>query len=180
MGSLVFKTSGGAKVPRRVRFPSASAQPAGGQGAGFPPGPATVEGMSNGHRGSPLDLAVVGLVDTPQRFSLERLRGWGGHRGGASGETVIPLRAVIEQAGLSAAADHVSAVSADGSYTASIPLAEALAKGEIRVGGASGGGPAVQLEVPGGLTKCWNVKGLGLLRVTEGPEPDSLPDVLTH
>ena len=150
------------------------------QGAGFPPGPATVGGMSDGHCGGPLDLAVVGLVDTPQRCSLERLRGWGGRPGGASGETVIPLRAVVEQAGLSAAAAHVSAVSADGSYTASIPLAEALAKGEICVGGASGGGPAIRLEVPGGLTKCWNVKGLGLLRVTEGPEPDSLPDVLTH
>ncbi len=136
--------------------------------------------MSDGHRGSPLDLAVVGLVDAPQRCSLEQLRGWGGGPSGASGETVIPLRAVVEQTGLSAAADHVSAVSADGSYTASIPLSEALAKGEIRVGGPSEGGPPIRLEVPGGLTKCWNVKGLGLLRVTEGPEPDSLPDVLTH
>ena len=133
--------------------------------------------MSDGHRGSPPGLAVVGLVDAPQNCSLEQLRSWGGRRSGASGETVVPLRAVVKRAGPSPDADHVSAVSADGSYTASIPLSEALAKGEIRV---EGGGPSIGLEVPGGLTKCWNVKGLGLLRVTEGPEPDSLPDVLTH
>ncbi len=33
VGSLVFKTSGGTRVPRRVRFPSASASPA---YSGFP------------------------------------------------------------------------------------------------------------------------------------------------
>ena len=33
VGSLVFKTSGGTRVPRRVRFPSASATPPGDSGA---------------------------------------------------------------------------------------------------------------------------------------------------
>ena len=124
-------------------------------------------------------MTVDGLVDDPQCYALEHLRGLGEVRNTNPGEAAVPLRAVVEQAGPSAAAAHVSAVSADGSYTASIPLPEALAKGVICVEGGSGGG-LIRLEVPGGLTKCWNVKGLGLLRVTEGPEPDSLPDVLTH
>ena len=135
--------------------------------------------MSGERLGQQPGLAVGGLVDRPQRYDPEHLRGLGEARNTAPGEAAVPLRAVIEQAKPSAAADHVSAVSADGSYTASIPLPEALAKGVIHVGGGSGGG-LIRLEVPGGLTKCWNVKSLGLLRVTEGPEPDSLPDVLTH
>ena len=135
--------------------------------------------MSNERRCEQPELAVGGLVDAPRRYTLERLRGLGEVRNTAPGEAAVPLRTVVEQAGPSAAATHVSAVSADGSYTASIPLPEAVAKGEILVGAASGGA-LIRLEVPGGLTKCWNVKSLGLLRITEGPEPDSLPDVLTH
>ena len=135
--------------------------------------------MSNERRCEQPELAVGGLVDAPRRYTLEHLRGLGEVRNTAPVEAAVPLRTVVEQAGPSAAATHVSAVSADGSYTASIPLPEALAKGEILVGAASGGA-LIRLEVPGGLTKCWNVKSLGLLRVTEGPEPDSLPDVLTH
>ena len=42
VGSLVFKTSGGARVPRRVRFPSASAMIRAVQGAGWHPRSATV------------------------------------------------------------------------------------------------------------------------------------------
>lgn len=135
--------------------------------------------MSDERRGQQPGLTVDGLVDDPQCYALEHLRGLGEVRNTDRGEAAVPLRAVVEPAKPSTAADHVSAVSADGSYTASIPLSEALAKGVIHVEGGSGGG-LIRLEVPGGLTKCWNVKSLGLLRVTEGPEPDSLPDVLTH
>ena len=77
------------------------------------------------------------------------------------------------------AATHVTAASADGTYTASIPLPEALSKGELHLE-AGGAKAPIRLLVPGGMTLCWNVKGLGRLEVTEGPEPDSLPEVLTH
>ena len=136
--------------------------------------------MSERRPDDPSCLVVGGLVDDPRSYGAEHLLGLGESRDPAREELVVPLRPLIEQAAPSVSATHVSAVSADGAYTASIPLAEALAKGELHVGRATGGWAPVRLEVPGGMTKCWNVKGLGLLRVTAGPEPDSLPDVLTH
>lgn len=130
------------------------------------------------HTDDPSHLAVSGLVETPDRYSLEHLARLGEHRDGAV--TVVPVRRVIEGAGPAPSATHVTALSADGSYSASIPLGEAVSKGEIHVDEATGGGPPIRLLVPDGMTLCWNVKGLGRLRVTEGPEPDSLPEVLTH
>ena len=134
--------------------------------------------MASGLADNPSRLVVTGSVGEPGRYDVEGLRRMGDHRGD-HGDVVVRLRDVIEQAGPAADATHVSAVSADGSYSASIPLPEAMSKGELHVGGAPGGN-AIRLLVPGGMTLCWNVKGLGRLRVTEGPEPDSLPEVLTH
>ena len=127
----------------------------------------------------PSHLAVSGLVDEQQRYSLEELRLLGGHNDG-SHEVVVPVRRVIEDAGPTASATHVTAMSADGKYSASIPLTEVVAKGELHVREGPEAGSPIRLVVPGGMTLCWNVKDLGRLRVTEGPEPDSLPEVLAH
>ena len=136
-------------------------------------------GMASGLPDDPSRLIVAGLVDDPGRYDLEDLRRMGECHGDL-GDVVVGLGNVIGKARPATDATHVSAVSADGSYSASIPLPEAIAKGELHVGGAPGGNAAIRLLVPGGMTLCWNVKGLGRLRVTEGPEPDSLPEVLIH
>ena len=92
---------------------------------------------------------------------------------------VVAVRPLIEAARPRTAATHVTALSADGGYSASIPLAEVMPLGEVhdrRVDGE----PALQLHIPGGKTLCWNVRDLGLLRVTAGPEPDSVPENPPH
>ena len=135
--------------------------------------------MVDRHPDDPARLAVSGLVHIPQRYDLEGLRNLV-DRPDDSNDVVVSLRQVIESAGPTTSATHVTAVSADGAYSASIPLPEALTKGELHVGETPGEEAPIRLEVPGGLTRCWNVKGLGRLRVTSGPEPDSLPAILTH
>ena len=135
--------------------------------------------MADGYPDDPSCLVVSGLVNAPEHYDLEHLRNLGDHRDDSQ-EIVISLRKVIESAGPVTSATHVTAVSTDGSYTASIPLPDALARGELHVGGVPGKAAPIRLRVPGGLTLCWNVKGLGRLRVTSGPEPDSLPAILTH
>ena len=127
----------------------------------------------------PSHLVVSGLVEAPDRYTLEHLDRLAEYRDGTT-DTVVPVRRVIENAGPAASATHVTALSADGSYSASIPLGEAVSKGEIHVNRADKSNLPIRLVVPEGMTLCWNVKGLGRLRVTEGPEPDSLPEVLTH
>ena len=135
-------------------------------------------GMADIYTDDPSHLVLSGLVDQPERLGLEQLRvlGW---REDGSDRVVVPLRPVIERARPSRAATHVTAASADGAYTASIPLPEALSKGELHLEARDAKAP-IRLQVPGGMTLCWNVKGLGRLKVTDGPEPDSLPEVLTH
>ncbi len=124
-------------------------------------------------------LAVTGLVDKAKNYSLAQLHSLG-DPAASTGNVVVALGRVIDHAGAADAATHVTAVSTDGTYSASIPLDEAIPKGELHVRPEAGSRPPIRLLVPGGMTLCWNVKGLGLLRVTEGPEPDSLPEVLTH
>ena len=135
--------------------------------------------MTDGYPDDPPRLVVSGLVDLPASYDLEGLSHLGDRRDGAD-EVVVSLRRVIGRAGPTASATHVTAMSADGAYSASIPLPDALDKGELHMGGASCEDTPIRLEVPGGLTRCWNVKGLRRLEVTAGPEPDSLPAVLTH
>lgn len=131
------------------------------------------------HTDDPSHLVVSGLVATPDRYGLQDLARLGENLQGSS-EAVVPARRLLEAAGPAESATHVTALSADGSYSASIPLEEAISKGEIHVNDAADSELPIRLLVPGGMTLCWNVKGLARLRVTEGPEPDSLPEVLTH
>lgn len=118
------------------------------------------------------------MVDRPRGYDMETLRKMGPPDENTAG-MVVAVRPLIEAARPRTAATHVTALSADGGYSASIPLAEVMPLGEVhdrRVDGA----PTLQLHIPGGKTLCWNVRDLGLLRVTVGPEPDSVPENPPH
>lgn len=209
VGSVVFNTIGGAKAPRRVRFPSASALASWCRlgpsyraesrtqwsecgwnvfVAGLPrirqPGEYR-SAMISGRSASVPTLAVTGLIAHPTVIDEATIRGRAKPDDFApDGTLVVSLGELLGQAEPAANASHVSAVSDDGLYSASIPLVEALSKGQLVVGAGetlarSAGGP-FRLTVPGGSTLCWNVKSVGELRVTAGAEPDSVPENPTH
>ena len=134
--------------------------------------------MANIYANDPSYLVLSGLVGKPERYDLEQLRVLGEPEN-SSDRVVVPLRPLIEGARPDRVATHMTAASADGAYTASIPLPEALSKGELHLE-TRGAQDPIRLLIPGGMTLCWNVKGLGRLKFTDGPEPDSLPEVLTH
>lgn len=79
----------------------------------------------------------------------------------------------------------VTVRSRDGEYTASIPTATLLDGGWLLIGSrtapleAQDGGP-FRLVVADGDTLCWNVKDVGSIRFTTGPEPDSVPENPPH
>lgn len=123
-------------------------------------------------------LVMSGLVTRPENYPLDQLRRLG-RRDTHSDRVVVPLKPLLDQARPEPTATHVTAASADGTYTASIPLPELIAKGELHLHPPGSEAP-IRLQVPGGMTLCWNVKGLDRLKVTDGPEPDSLPEILTH
>ena len=81
-------------------------------------------------------------------------------------------------------ATHLNVISGDGTYRASIPL-EAIRDGARLIVGstssldASAGGP-FRFLVEDGRTLCWNVKDVGEMRFTDGPEPDNVPERPTH
>jgi DMSO/TMAO reductase YedYZ molybdopterin-dependent catalytic subunit len=90
-----------------------------------------------------------------------------------------------------AAATHLTAISRDGSYRASIPLSDAAASGWVAFATAGAtapgntplpteqGGP-FRLTVAEGRTLCWNVKDVAELQLTIGPEPDDVPEAPPH
>lgn len=63
--------------------------------------------------------------------------------------------------------DHATVHSGDGLFSASIPLAR-LRHGLITDDG--------RLDLPNPPTKCWLVKDVRHIEVTDGRQPDSLPD----
>lgn len=134
--------------------------------------------MAGGRSPESLVLRVSGLVDRPRGYDLETLYDLGTPDEGAAG-AVVAVRLLIEAARPRTAATHVTALSADGGYSASIPLTEAMPLGEVHARSVDGE-PILQLHIPGGMTLCWNVKDLGLLRVTAGPEPDTVPENPPH
>jgi 2-dehydropantoate 2-reductase len=99
----------------------------------------------------------------------------------------VPLRVLLETAGLSPRATHLTLHADDGDYAASVPLA-AVANHAILVYRvddaplpASQGGP-VRFLIPdvdacgiGEVDACANVKGLGRIEVTHGPGKDTRP-----
>ncbi|HMC42541.1 MAG TPA: hypothetical protein VKI20_05975 [Acidimicrobiales bacterium] len=90
------------------------------------------------------------------------------------GEVASPLALTHRTAGLAElldaarprpGADHATVHSGDGTYTASIPLAD-LRRATLTDG---------RLIVEGGRTLCWNVKDVVRIEVTTGHRPDSVP-----
>ncbi|MEM7140620.1 MAG: hypothetical protein AAF548_06250 [Actinomycetota bacterium] len=76
-----------------------------------------------------------------------------------------PLAAVLDGAG--PLGDHATVHSGDGLFQASIPL-DTLARASLSVQG--------RIELDDSPTKCWLVKDVRRIEVTEGRQPDSLPD----
>lgn len=66
---------------------------------------------------------------------------------------------------------HASFESSAGDYRASIPLEVARRQGVVILEHDG----SLRLRVEDGETLCWNVKDLGRIRPTVGPEPDSIP-----
>ena len=107
---------------------------------------------------------VTGLVERPGCVDL----------GALPASPNVMVADVLDQVGLATGATHATVVSADGGYTASIPLEELLAGGHLAVG------EDIRLTITGGRTLCWNVKDVATIRVTDGPEPDSVPENPPH
>lgn len=83
----------------------------------------------------------------------------------------VPVAALVPDRG---SATHASFESVDGDYRASIPLDEVHAGGWVCLE------DTLRLLIPEGRTLCWNVKDLGRIRLTEGPEEDSVPENPPH
>ena len=135
--------------------------------------------------GASASIAITGLVDHVTAVSESHVRSVASPSALAPPAAVAArLQDLIGLAAVDDSADHVSVVSSDASYVASIPLAEAFAGGLVFVGSdtslaASVGGP-FRLVVNDGHTLCWNVKDVGELRLTRGKERDSVPERPTH
>ncbi len=123
-------------------------------------------------------LLITGLVDRPGTLEEETLRSLARPAPARTdGAVAVELGTALDSRRPSPAASHVTVVNSAGDYSASIPLPEA-ARGELLVGAAAGG--PIRLNVPQGRTLCWNVKDVGTLRLTAGPEPDSVPENPPH
>ena len=103
---------------------------------------------------------------------------------GATG-TAVPLASILDAAGIDPTATHATVISTNGGYTASIPLETLRTGGWLAVAlgdeplPTERGGP-LRLTVAEGTTLCWNVKDVGSIRFTVGPEPDSVPENPPH
>lgn len=121
------------------------------------------------------ELAIVGVDGDERRWSGEAIEAR------SDGEAVA-VSELLEDTG---PATHVSVETDDADYRASIPLDVIRHQGRI-VHARDGhpltedtGGP-YRLLVEDGSTLCWNVKHVARLRLTEGPEPDSVPEDPPH
>ncbi len=136
-------------------------------------------------------LAVGGLVAHPRTWSWDelaahpqRIPNLGELAEGFVGEAV-PLAHVLTDAGPEPAATHATVFSDDGHYRASIPIGDLVDLGWLAVSldgeplPRDEGGP-LRVVVPRGRTLCWNVKSAVEIRVTAGPEPDSVPENPPH
>ncbi len=96
---------------------------------------------------------------------------------GATGRG-IRLRGLLDVPALAVDADHVTVHSADGTYSACLPLRQAVEYGVLvyELDGAplpaSKGGP-FRLITPGLGDLCANVKGVGRIEITKGPGRDT-------
>lgn len=91
----------------------------------------------------------------------------------AEGQAVAVAR-LLDDLGRST---HATFETADAGYRASIPIDVVVEKAVIDPGDDDG---SFRLLVPQGRTLCWNVKGVTRIRLTIGPEPDSVPADPSH
>lgn len=124
----------------------------------------------------PPRLEITGLAARPGLWGEEALRYLA--RPSPVGGAAVGVGEVLDACRPEPNASHVTVVNSAGDYSASIPLAEA-SRGELLIDGEAAGGP-VRLNIPQGRTLCWNVKDVGMLRLTDGPEPDSVPENPPH
>lgn len=75
-----------------------------------------------------------------------------------------PLQPLLEYVQPEEGADHATVRSRDGQFHASIPL-DWLIKGRLENG---------RLRIPSAPTKCWHVKDVVAIELTEGARPDSV------
>lgn len=132
--------------------------------------------MPHARPARPPRLEITGLAARPGLWDEEALRALA--RPAPARGTAVGVGAVLDACRPEPGASHVTAVTSAGDYSASIPLAEA-SRGELLMVGEADGGP-LRLNIPQGRTLCWNVKDVGTLRLTDGPEPDSVPENPPH
>ena len=142
-------------------------------------------------RAKPPSLGITGLVEHELVITTDDLAAvpgiiadLGAKAEGFSGEAA-PLNVLLDRAQPTNQATHGTVLSDDGHYKASIPLGDLTDKGWLafRLDGVDlprdKGGP-LRVVVPQGRTLCWNVKGAVEIRLTAGPEPDSVPTNPKH
>lgn len=131
-------------------------------------------------------LSIEGLVAEPRAFTSEELARIPTVEATVPGRKGRPdikgaafaLRDVLDRVKPSPAATHATCISADGLYSASIPLCDLREKGLVL---HTPDGPSPwRLVVPEGRTLCWNVKGLISLKLTAGPGDDAVPENPPH
>lgn len=86
---------------------------------------------------------------------------------------LVPVRVLLTP---DSGVTYASFESRDGDYRASIPIDVAVDGGVVEIQDEGG----LRLRVIDGDTLCWNVKNLGRIRLTDGPEPDSVPENPPH
>jgi 2-dehydropantoate 2-reductase len=130
-------------------------------------------------------LAIDGLCINPVRLSFGQLEGLGepvdietvmpGHKGFALKASVLIAKGRPKNI-----ADFVTIHSTDGSFDASVPIAELREKGLFlyKLDGKplprELGGP-VRLLIPGSTNPCANVKFVGRLEIRRGRGVDTIP-----
>jgi hypothetical protein len=87
----------------------------------------------------------------------------------------VTIATLLDGATIDPRATHGTVISRDGGYTASIPVDVLRADGRLTVGN-----DRLRLTVVNGATLCWNVKDVGTIRFTIGPEADSVPENPPH
>ena len=132
--------------------------------------------MTHARPARPARLEITGLAARPGLWGEEALRCLA--RPSPVGGAAVGVGEVLDACRPEPEASHVTVVNSAGDYSASIPLAEA-SRGELLIDGEAAGGP-IRLNIPQGRTLCWNVKDVGTLRLTDGPEPDSVPENPPH
>jgi len=137
-------------------------------------------------------LRIDGEVTTPGELSYDDLAALpeqvpdvGALVSGRAG-TAVRLRTLLQRAGVKATATHVTVLSSDGRFAASVAL-DAIREALVvyRLGDrplpAEHGGP-LRFLIPdaarcgrGGADACANVKAVGVIRLTVGPGDDTRP-----